>query len=167
MRNIKPQNIPVPSFYETIAPHLHKWANKFDGWILEKWELISEAWIRGGFDRIKNPRYISARVRWNMKDALRDATQFRRIIRPIFCSDTVWDEPVFGRLDKNLDLIDQADTFAYYTKGLSPIQKMVVYQTFWDGKTQRETANSLGMAQGNVSYLLNSALKQMKELKSE
>lgn len=147
--------------FKTIESHLHKWASKYAGYPLERWDLIDECWLCNNIHRKINPKYLSQRIHFNMIDILRKETSSRNKHKPHFISDSAFDEPIRGIMDKNLDLVDQADTFAFYTKGLSLVEKAIIYKKFCAGFTQREIAKSLGMTQGNVSYIMTNALMKM------
>jgi len=149
--------------YEKIANHLHKWANKFETPQLEKWELISEVWLKGRVQKVENPHFISRRVYCDMVDVLRDFFQTRTNRKLHFISN---DESVIdnGLLDNGLELIDQSDNFEFFTRNLNPCQKAIVYKQFWEDKTQREIAKELNTTQANISRVLQTALKKMRKV---
>ena len=148
--------------FETIERHLHKWAKRFQiPPVLEEEDLINEMWLCSNLHKKINPKYLSNRIKWNMIGVVRKATKYRRKHQVNFVSEDGFDRPIRGNLDYNLDLVDQADTFAFYTKGLDPVAKAIIYKVFCAGWTQREIAKSLGMTQSNVSYIMTNALMQM------
>ncbi len=147
---------------KTIEPHLHKWAKRFQVLpVLEEEDLIQEMWLCPNLHKDINPKYLSHRIKYNMIDVVRKVTKHRLKHQVKFISEDGFDQPIRGTMDYGLDLVDQADTFAFYTKGLDSTAKAIIYKVFCAGWTQREVAKKLGMTQSNVSYIMTSALMQM------
>lgn len=99
-----------------------------------------------------------------------------------FCLDAIQEpvslqEPVYGGDTENIFVMDQISdkkntddlwaeniTVAEAIKKLNDKEKMIVSKRFFDGKTQTEVANEIGISQAQVSRLENSAINHIKRM---
>lgn len=84
--------------FETMQPILFKWAQRFAFWDknFEINELVNAAFANGSLRRIKNPKYLSEKVKWAMQDYMKKVRRDNSI-------DTLVQKHVemFGRLPFN------------------------------------------------------------------
>ena len=100
----------------------------------------------------------------------------------VFCMDAIQDplslqDPVYNDGADSLYIMDQVQdakntdehwtnnlTISQAMKKLSDREKIVVAKRFFNGKTQMEVANELGISQAQVSRLEKSAINHIKRL---
>ena len=86
-------------------------------------------------------------------------------------------EPVYGDGSENLYVMDQVkdkkNTDEYWAesitvseamKKLNDKEKMIINKRFFDGRTQMEVAEEIGISQAQVSRLEKSAISHIKRL---
>ena len=86
-------------------------------------------------------------------------------------------EPVFNDETENIFIIDQVSdrkntdekwtesiTISELMKKLNDKEKMIINKRFFDGKTQMEVAEEIGISQAQVSRLEKSAINHIKRL---
>ena len=137
--------------------------NEFKSFKFDAWELINEVWLRGRIQKITNIKYLTKRIRYDILDVIRDMNETRRKHRLIFKSDDSLEEKFCSQENREISLVDQADSFDFITRNLSAKQKEIIYQTFWEGKNQYETASTLGISQPSVCWHLNNALDKIRK----
>ena len=99
-----------------------------------------------------------------------------------FCLDAVQDpislqEPVYGDDTDKIYVMDQVQdkknsdelwaeniTVTESIKKLNDKERMIINKRFYEGKTQTEVANEIGISQAQVSRLENSAISHIKRL---
>lgn len=100
----------------------------------------------------------------------------------VFCLDAIQDpvslqEPVYGEGSECIYLMDQVKdkkntdeywaeniTIAEAMKKLSDKEKMIVGKRFFDGRTQMEVSEEIGISQAQVSRLEKSAINHIKRI---
>jgi len=100
----------------------------------------------------------------------------------VFCLDAIQDpislqEPVYGEGSECIFLMDQVKdkkntdeywaeniTIAEAMKKLSDKEKMIIGKRFFDGRTQMEVAEEIGISQAQVSRLEKSAIDHIKRI---
>ena len=100
----------------------------------------------------------------------------------VFCMDAIQDpislqEPVYGEGSDNLYVMDQvSDTkntdenwtdnlgLTEAVKKLNDREKLIVSKRFFDGRTQMEVAEEIGISQAQVSRLEKGALERIKKM---
>ena len=86
-------------------------------------------------------------------------------------------EPVYGDSNENIYVLDQIKdkkntdelwaesiTIAEAMKKLNPKEKMIISKRFFDGRTQMEVAEEIGISQAQVSRLEKSAINHIKRI---
>ena len=68
-----------------------------------------------------------------------------------------------GKDDQLMGVIDDRTTLASAVRFLSPQEQRVLYLRFFQGLTQTEIANQLGISQMQVSRLLRKTLRSLRE----
>ena len=86
-------------------------------------------------------------------------------------------EPVYGDGNENIYVLDQVKdkrntdelwaeniTIAEAMKKLNDKEKMIISKRFFEGRTQMEVANEIGISQAQVSRLEKSAINHIKRI---
>ncbi len=86
-------------------------------------------------------------------------------------------EPVYGDGNENIYVLDQVKdkkntdelwaesiTIAEAMKKLNPKEKMIINKRFFEGRTQMEVADEIGISQAQVSRLEKSAVNHIKRI---
>lgn len=86
-------------------------------------------------------------------------------------------EPVYGDGNENIYVLDQVKdkkntddlwaeniTIAEAMKKLNPKEKLIISKRFFEGRTQMEVADEIGISQAQVSRLEKSAINHIKRI---
>ncbi len=134
----------------------------FDYLGFDVWELINEVWLQGRVQKVAFPRYLPSRVRYDVLDAIRRIKKTRRKHQIVLKSDDLLAEKFSSPKSAGLSLVEQKDSFEFFTKNLPAKQREAIYQIFWEGKSQREAAVALGITQGAVCGHLKRAIRAIE-----
>lgn len=100
----------------------------------------------------------------------------------VMCLDAIQEpislqEPVYGDENENIFVLDQIKdkkntdeqwaenlTIAEAMKKLTPKEKMIISKRFFDGRTQMEVAEEIGISQAQVSRIEKAAIEHIKRI---
>lgn len=151
--------------------HLEYWGDHFSTIykIFEKDELISEAWVRG-ISQIKNPKYLSNRIKFNMIDYIRYSTKNRnknRVVEKTNFFNHEKDgsfafEKPFN--DKKTEEIDNKDLlkFLLLNVEIKERSREIIRLYYLEGKSYSKISSMLNISESHVSLTLKKAREELK-----
>jgi RNA polymerase sigma-B factor len=77
--------------------------------------------------------------------------------------ETTSDGEAVGQIDADLNLADTRVAVRRLLRGLAPRERRIVYLRFFEGLSQSEIAEQVGVSQVHVSRLLRASLERLKE----
>lgn len=70
---------------------------------------------------------------------------------------------LLGNLDRNIENVENIELIKKRIKVLNPVEKVIVEQRFFEGKTQKEVAEVIGKSQMTVSRIEKKVMSKLKE----
>jgi DNA-directed RNA polymerase specialized sigma subunit len=167
--------------FEDVESTFHKWANIYaKKWHLDKWELISAAWLYGKvrFLPLSKIKFASQRIRFDMVDYLRKVTKHRiqqslenRIyfnnISDIEFNSPAEDADGFGAFlqseDEDFETKDLVG-FLVNHPSLNRTEKLVMKSIYLSKCTMAEVAKAIGITDSRVSLIHSDIIDRLRSL---
>ena len=70
---------------------------------------------------------------------------------------------LLGNLDNNMENVENIDLLKQKIQALNPVERIIVEQRFFRGKTQKEVADYINKSQMTVSRIEKKVMKKIKE----
>ena len=156
--------------YEDIAGYLHYYANRFEDYQFEHWELVNEAWIV--VHKLNHIKFASQGIRWAMITYKAKELRHRRFGCPKAKIVSLETPTVFGRMLQDMisdpkrystmvDDIDVINGLADEAQ-LSLDQRLLLDQRYWKCMCLQEIAMTRRCTRENVRLLLNRILRKLQ-----
>lgn len=168
--------------YKEVAPHLYKWARYYHKLCrdFDVNELVNEVWAKGKIHELKNIKFVSARVQYDIIDYMRQKTRSRGMywkkqhidVPEFFTNCEVeyeGDEMMsyFGNIPSNhfnsTQEVENKDEIQYRLQFLTDKQRKLIDMYYFEEIGFKEIGERIGVAECTAFKWTHEALKICKD----